>query len=252
MQGLVERIGSELTLSAYLETGLDDVARAELAQRARGIEGVMAVEALSAADALERFPERTGVSAEAIEVLDANPLPASLEVRLATDSRGPEQVARVRSALLALGSVTDVSGGEDWVAGYGRALGFVRALGLGVGSVLGLTILVIVASTVRLALLARRDELEILSLVGASRATLQLPFLLEGTAQGALAGLLALALLRGLFVLAKPSVDAALGFLAGPDAAGFLGLGQMTALVGGGALLGLVGAAISLLGERRA
>ena len=252
MRAVVEQVGNELTLSAYLAASVDDTARVELAAQAARIDGVEDVEAVSPAEALARFPERTGVSAGPVELLDENPLPASLEVRLRSASRSAIAVGQVREALLALPGVDEVSAGDEWVAGYARALGFVRSVALAVGLVLALATLVIVAATIRLALHARRDELEILALVGASRTTLRLPFLLEGFAQGASAGILALLVLRGLFALARPAVDAALAFLAGPNPAAFLSWPQMLGLVTLGALLGILGAAFSLAADARA
>ncbi len=251
MQGLVERMGDALTLSAYLGPGLDQAAQAEAARSAARIDGVLAAEPISRDEALARFPERTGIPAAVAELLDENPLPASIEVRLRADRRVTGETARIRAALEAIPGVTDVSAGDDWVPAYERALAFVRSVGLAVGLVLSLSTLVIVASTVRLTLLARRDELEILSLVGASRSTLRLPFLLEGAAQGAAAGLLALALLRGLFLLAQPAVEAELAFLAGPGAVAFFSAQEGLALVAGGALLGLLGAAVSVAADAR-
>jgi cell division transport system permease protein len=251
MRGLVERVGDELTLSAYLAPETDAAAREALAARARAIPGVQAVLAVSPQEALARFPERTGVSAGWMDDLDRNPLPASIDVRLRPESRGSENVARVRDALEALPGVLDVSAGDEWVAGYARATGFVRSVGVAVGLVLALATLVIVASTIRLALKERRDELEILSLVGASRTTMQLPFLLEGVVQGACAGLLALLLLRALFALAQPAVESAIGFLAGPGGVDFLSAPEMAALVGAGAVLGWLGAALSLAADAR-
>ncbi len=252
MRGLLERVGDELTLSAYLAPEVDDAQRAALVAAAARIEGVGGVEAISAQEAVVRFPERTGVPADWMKLLDESPLPASLEVRLRAESRSSAAVGRVRLALAALPGVSDVSTGEDWVAGYQRALDFVRAVALGVGSVLALATLVIIARTIRLGLQERRDELEILALVGASRSTIRLPFLLEGLTLGACAGLLAVLILRGLFEVARPAVDAALGFLAGPGMVGFLTPLQMLALVGSGALLGLHGAALSLAADEHA
>ena len=252
MAHVVERVGDELTLSAYLAPDVGDEGRAALAALAARIDGVQSVEAVSPEMALARFPERTGVSAGPAELLGENPLPASLEVRLRAASRSPAQAQRVRAALEALPGVADVTAGDDWVPGYVRALGFVRGAGLAVGGVLALATLVIVASTIRLAHAARRDELEILALVGASRTTMALPFLLEGLAQGACAGALGLLLLRGLFALARPAVDASLAFLAGPGAVRFFSLPESLALIAAGALLGALGAALSLAVSRRA
>lgn len=252
MQDVVERAGDRLTLSAYLAPEVDDAERAALAERAARIEGVQGVEAVSAPMALARFPERTGVSAPPPELLGENPLPASLEVRLRAESRSPAQAQAVRTALEALPGVTEVSDGGDWLPGYLRAIDLVRGAGLAVGFVLALATLVIVASTIRLAHVARRDELEILALVGASRTTMSLPFLLEGALQGACAGVLALLLLRALFAWARPAADAALAFLAGPEATRFLSAFEGLALIATGALLGLLGAAVSLATSRRA
>jgi cell division transport system permease protein len=252
MQALVERVGDELSLSAFLDPLVDDPGRAALASQAAKIDGVLAVAAVSPAEALARFPERTGVSASAVALLDANPLPASLELRLRPESRDPAAVERVREALRALPGVVEVSAGDDLVAGYARAVGLVSGVGLAVGLVLALATVVIVASTIRLALQARRDELEILALVGASRSTMRLPFLLEGFAQGACGGVLALGLLWALFTLAHPAVQAALVFLAGPDSLRFLSGLEMVSLVASGGLLGLLGAAFSLAEQARA
>ena len=251
LRGLVERAGDELSLSAYLAPGMDEALRAELALGAKQIDGVEDIEVVTPEMALARFPQRTGVPAGTLDLLDENPLPASLEVRLHAESRNSEDAARVRAALAALPGVTDVSAADDWVVGYTRALDFIRSVGVGVGLVLALSTLVIVASTIRLTHGARRDELEILSLVGASRSTMRLPFLLEGLAQGACAGLLALLLVRGLFALAQPAASTALAFLAGPGELSFLSAPQSAALVAGGALLGLLGAALSLAVDER-
>lgn len=252
VQDAVERAGDDLTLSAWLAPEVEPSARALLAADAARIAGVQAVEAISPEMARARFPDQTGVASGALDLLDTNPLPASLDVRLRAESRTPEAVARVRASLSQMPGVSDVSSGDDWVEGYAKAMAFVRSAALGIGAVLALATLVIVASTVRLALRERRDELEILSLVGAGRTTLRAPFLLEGLAQGALAGLLALGLLRLLYAIAHPLIDGALSFVAGPGGAAFLSPLQMLALVACGALLGLLGAALSLAADARA
>jgi cell division transport system permease protein len=248
----LERVGDELTVSAWLDPGVGAGERARLAADAARIDGVQAVLAVSPEMALARFSDRTGVSAGLDDLFESSPLPASLDVRLRAESRSPERVLRVREALAALPGVTDVSSGEDWVAGYARAMDLLRSVGLGVGGLLALATIGIVASTVRLALRERRDELEILSLVGAGRATLLAPFLVEGLAQGAAAGALALALLRILHAVARPIVDAASSFIAGAPGAVFLSPTQMVVLVACGAALGLLGAALSLAVDSRA
>ena len=83
-------------------------------------------------------------------------------------------------------------------------------MGIGLGVILALAALLIITNTVRLALLARRDELEILWLVGASRSFMHTPFLLEGLLQGAVGGVAGRgAALRGCFVWCCPASSSA-------------------------------------------
>jgi len=105
----------------------------------------------------------------------------------------------------------------------------------------------IVASTVRLSLHARTDEIQIQRLVGAGGTFVRLPFCLEGALQGALAALLALALLRALFALGLPVLGDALGWLLGGQPARFFGPTEAAALIGLGTALGLGGALASLV-----
>ena len=107
------------------------------------------------------------------------------------------------------------------------------------------------ANTIQLAVFARRDELEILSLVGASRSFMQAPFLLEGLLQGAAGGAVALILLFGLFQLVLPGFEFGLEFVLGGVQPRFFASGQSLALVASGAGLGLFGSAAALAGSWR-
>jgi cell division transport system permease protein len=116
--------------------------------------------------------------------------------------------------------------------------------------VLGLAALLIVANTIRLAIYARRDELDILALVGASRTFVRVPFLLEGTLQGLLGGCLALAVVLGLYSLLLPRLESGLELVLGRTALEFFTTGQSIVLVAAGAALGLLGSITALVGWR--
>jgi cell division transport system permease protein len=98
---------------------------------------------------------------------------------------------------------------------------------------------------------ARRDEIEILSLVGASPGFVRVPFLLEGLLQGAAGGAVALALLFGLFSLGLPGFAFGLELVLGGAVPNFFSGEQALALVGSGAFLGLLGAGGALAGGLR-
>jgi cell division transport system permease protein len=252
MQELLERFGGDLQVTAYLEEGLTDAQIQELLRIAHTVEGVQSARFVSKQAALERFGASVGRGSALLEGLGENPLPASLELTLVPSERSAAGMARVVGSLNGLAGVSELASGQDWVEGYLRALALVRGLGWGLAVILALATLLIVANTIRLAVYTRRDELEILALVGASRWFRNAPFLLEGLLQGALAGGLALALLYALFRLALPGFEFGLALLLGGVAPRFFELPEIAALLGGGAALGLFGSAAALVGRVRA
>lgn len=250
MEEILSELGDELQVTAYLEGGLSEADRSDLAQRVRSLPGVEQVRVVSEAQALERFGRGVGRGAALLEGLGENPLPASFEVVLASQHRSADGLAVVGAALEALPGIDDVASGADWVEGYLRVIALVRAVGWGLGLVVGLATLLIIANTIRLAVYARRDELQILSLVGASRSFVNTPFLLEGVLEGAVGGVVALALLYGAFRLVLPGFEFGLELVLG-TAPVFFSLGEAAALVGAGAGLGFFGSAAAVSGGWR-
>ena len=249
MARLLDEFGGELKLTAYLDGNLAEGRQKELADRVRSESGVLEVELVTRDEALVRF-ERIAGSAELLEGLAENPLPPSLEITLAPDARTQEAIEALEAALTGLPGIDELTRGQDWIEGYERAIALLRGLAIGLGCVLGLAALLIVANTIRLAVYARRDELDILALVGASRTFVRVPFLLEGTLQGLFGGLLALALLFGTYALLLPQLEYGLELVIGRAELGFLTTAQAILLVGAGALLGLLGSITAMVGWR--
>jgi cell division transport system permease protein len=249
MGDVVSRFGEELQVVAYLEEGLDQQDLRQLASTAATVEGVAAVTLVSKDEALARFRETIGGGA-LLEGLDDNPLPASIEVTLEPERRTPEGVAVVVAALSGLPGIDELAHGQEWVEGYARFAALVRAAAFGLGVVLGIAALMIVANTIRLAVYSREDELEILSLVGASRSFVRIPFLIEGTLQGTIGGLLAVALLYLGFVAVLPRLEYGLELVLGNVSPHFFSSAGTVFLIGAGGFLGLLGSAMAVLGWR--
>ena len=246
MEELLDRFGDDLRVAAYLEEGLSDAERQRLAEIARTVEGVESVSLVSKQEALERFRDGVGRGSALLEGLTENPLPASLEITLVTERRSAAGMAIVVEALTGLPGIDDLASGQDWVEGYLRFLALIRGLAVGLGVILVLATLLIVANTIRLAVYSRRDELEILSLVGASRSFVSTPFLLEGVLQGGIGGALALVLLFGLFRLVLPGFEFGLELVLGGATPRFFTGAEAVWLVVGGASLGLIGSGTAL------
>ena len=252
MEELLDDFGDDLHVTAYLAEGLEPGEQQALVRIAGTVEGVERVRIVSKQEALDRFRAGVGSGGAFLDGLDENPLPASLEITLVPERRSAEGMAIAVSSLEGLPGVAELASGQDWVEGYLRAVSLVRGIGLGLAGILALATLLIVANTIRLAVFARRDELEILSLVGASRAFVNTPFLVEGIVQGSVAGAVALLLLFGLFRLVLPGFEFGFELLLGGATPRFFSSGESLALLGGGATLGLAGSAAALVDAWRA
>ncbi len=249
MVGILDEFGQELQLTAYLDDSLTDADLAPLAERVAAAPGVERVEVVTKDRALERF-ERIAGGAELLVGLEENPLPASLEIFLLPEARNAEAMEILRESLDGLPGIDDLALGQEWIEGYARAVSLVRGGAFGIAIVLGMAALLIVANTIRLAFYARRDELDILSLVGASRTFVRVPFLLEGLLQGFLGGLLALAIVYGAYELLLPQMRLGLELVVGRAELRFFTNSESLRLVASGAGLGLLGSITALVGWR--
>jgi cell division transport system permease protein len=249
MSGLLDEFGAELTLTAYVEEGVEGDALIALAERVTQAPGVLAVETIDKDEALARFEQIAG-GAALLDGLEENPLPASLEIELRPEARTAGTMSALHEALDGLPGISELAHGEEWIEGYARAVALIRGFAWGIGLVLSLAALLIVANTIRLAFYSRRDELDILALVGASRTFVRVPFLLEGLFQGLLGGLAALVIVLGAYELLLPQLRYGLELLVGRAELRFFAAHEAAGLVAAGAGLGLLGAMMALAGWR--
>ncbi len=233
-------------VSLYLKRGVSDETALRLASRLRRLEGVERVEYLSPAQALAEFKTLSGF-AEALEVLGENPLPGVLVVR-PTRALGGEPAA-LEALARQLARHPEVEHAQldlEWVRRLHAMLKLAeRAVWL-LGGLLALAVLLIVGNTIRLAVLDRREEIEIVKIIGGTNAFIRRPFLYSGLLQGGLGAALAWGLVAAFRrLLAGPAAE-----LAELYASAFLprGLGAQEGffLLGLGAALGWVGSRLAV------
>lgn len=173
---------------------LDDVRQSEidlLQSELAKLGEVARVRYVSKREALERAQQDLPEFAELFSGVEVNPLPQSLEIELRPGARNREVVERVSEAASGYPFVEDVRYGREWV----DKLFTLRRVGAATTAVLGgaflLVAALIIGTALRIAIFARRDEIQIMRLVGATNGFIRLPFLLEGALSGLLGGLLA-------------------------------------------------------------
>jgi cell division transport system permease protein len=244
----LERLGSEWNRAAEVSVYLADEATAD---ERTAVEGaltpgllVASVEYVSKDDAARRFRETFADLTEALDALEDNPLPASFEVRL-EPSATPEAVERLAETLRQTPGVADVRFDREWLERLLRAITVVRSIGFALGTMLTLAAALTVANVVRLALFARRDELEIMDLVGAPPAYVRGPFVMEGVLQGGIGATLALAALAGTFLAVRGRYLAPLAEAVNLSSVRFLPIELCALLLLGGMLVGCVGGLVA-------
>ena len=245
----LERLGAEWSNAAELSVYLkDDITPAER----QAVEGVVAPSDLIAAheyvskpDARARFKQTFGDLTAAVDGVGGNPLPASFEVRLRPGPGVSDSVDALASRLRQMAGVADVRYDRQWLTRVLSAINVVRGVGLVLGSVLVVAAALTVANVVRLALYARREELEIMNLVGAPQAYVRGPFVMEGVLQGGMGALIALAALAGVFFALRGRYLVPLASAMNVTSIHFLPAELCAGLVVGGMAVGCLGGLVA-------
>jgi cell division transport system permease protein len=241
---VVDRWTEKVRVTFYLEDGLESHIRDSLAGRLRDDPAVESVELVSREEALERFRTLFRDLRTLPDDLGENPFPASLEVALQADRQSPDEVRRLVRAFEKAPGVQEVQYDLLWIERLSTAARLVRGVGALLGGILVLAGVFTISNVIRLTVYARQDELDIMRLVGATRAYVKGPFVVEGMLQGGLGGLLAVALLWLAFrVLAAEAMAAS--DLMGRTVV-LLPRQLALLLVAGGMAVGIVGSLVSL------
>ena len=205
VEAWLERERREIRVEIYLQDAVDDDQRVALQRELEAEAGVARVAYVDKDDALERFETFASDAAALIGDLGSNPLPASLEAYLEPGPGAEITAEQIRDKMDGRLGVDSVRFDRDLMGRLQALLDVARVGGAGLGLIVFTAVIFVMASVLRLAVYARRDEIEIMLLVGATPAFVRGPFLVAGLAQGLIASLLALGVVEAVrrWVLAR-------------------------------------------------
>ena len=249
MERLLTRWQEAAEFSVYLLDEFTPAQQAAVENVLRESGLVRAIEVVSKDEALRRFKSNFGELAAAAQDLPENPLPASIEVRLVADANlgGVEALAGRASKLP---GVSDVRYDRRWIERLVSMVNAVRAGGFALAAILIVAAALTVASVVRFALLARREEIHIMQLVGAPLAYIRGPFVVEGLIEGGVGAVLALAVLWGAFIVLRGRQGTMVAGIVDQSTLAFLSVPMCAALLAGGMIVGCIGGLIAARGTR--
>jgi cell division transport system permease protein len=242
VQRVAARWGEAAEMSVFLK---DDASPAHL----KMVDDLIGGSGLSAerhyvskADALTKFRQEFPDLAPATARLERNPFPASFEVRLRPEAQtAGEAVDGLAATLSGVPAVAEVRYDRRWLSRLNAAIRFVGGIGALIVGMLAIAAALTVANVVRLAAYARRDEIEIMQLVGAPLAYVRGPFIAEGVLQGGVGALLAILSLGLIFSAARARYGALASEALGLGSITFLPVELCLLLIVGGMLLGCLG-----------
>jgi len=236
----------QFQVTVFLEDGITGDQLALLRKRVQSERAVRSMTYTSKAEALQQFKREMQGKESLLEGLGENPIPASLQIRVHEAYQTPEALKQLTAALSRLEGVEDVMYGQEWVDRLSSVIQVLRLLGLSVGLALGLASLLIVSNTIRLAVYARAEEIEVMRLVGATRLHIRIPFVLEGVIQGTLGAVLALLLLFGAYRATLWQIEMTPSQIFGMGVGSFLAPEWVVLMVVVGAGVGAFGSLISV------
>jgi cell division transport system permease protein len=205
VMGVVNSIKSDIELAVYLEDNISTGLKDYIEQEIKSWEEVDTVKYVSKEQALERFKEQNEGS-DILKEIEGNPLPASFEITL----NDPEKIDRIALRFRDkdgnyIEGVNDVIYGKNYVNKLFSITAIIGIITIIIIAVLLLAAIVLIFNTIRLSIYARRKEIEVMKLVGATNWFVRIPFLIEGFFEGFTGGIISIILLyfAGNFLLIR-------------------------------------------------
>jgi cell division transport system permease protein len=244
----------DVKIMVYLDDRLSRDGMQELERTLKSDRMVFGVLFVSKEQALGEFRTQFPTDSQLLEGLGENPLPASFVVTLAPNFRSPDAMKAWVEQVQTMEGVAKVDYNQQWITVLAQLIRYIELAAIGAGVLLSAAAVTIIGNTIRLALFARREEIEILRSIGATRTFIRIPYFLEGALLGACGSALSLGILKLGFEMFRQQIQLTGRFSGIENMMSFFPLSVCVALVMAGMGLGFAGSVVSLLriGEGRA
>jgi cell division transport system permease protein len=233
-----------LRIMAYLKSDVGITRRAEIKQAIESLDGVHSLQFIPKEEALIQLRTQMKHQASLLENLTENPLPDSLEIRMTATRDSWQKIASLATKIELLGGIDEVEYGQRWIGRFIHLFNLFRLAGYAMGALFFMAAIFIVANTIRLVIYSRREEVEIMRLVGATDNFIKIPFYFEGIIQGALGAVIGLGMLYLVFYVVTANTDRQ--FFQGLFHLQFLPPTILGSILLGSMLIGWLGCYISL------
>jgi cell division transport system permease protein len=233
-----------MRIMVYLESNTPASEIPALQKKLSGVYGIEAVNYIAKEDALKLMRVQMKRQSSLLDNLKENPLPDAFEVRMTPATQNWDRLEKIALEIENLPYVEEVEYGRRWIGRFTHVINLFTLAGYALGGLFFMAAVFFVANTIRLVLYSRRDEVEIMRLVGAEDPFIKAPFYIEGIIQGALGGAIGLVALFIAFLFISSSVQPVSG--AEMLQIRFLPLPMLAGIFLSGMLVGWLGCFVSL------
>ena len=202
-----------IRIMAYLKPGIGEAALSDLKQRIQTMPQVQTSKFIQKDEALAQLKRQMRRQTSLFENLKENPLPDAFEIRMAPSAEDVQDIEGLAIQIESLGAIEEVEYGQRWLGQFTNVINLFRLAGYTLAGLFFMAALCIVANTIRLILYSRREEIEVMRLVGATDGFIKAPFYIQGLIQGALGGVGGLAALLIAFTFISSNIGQ--GFTSG-------------------------------------
>jgi cell division transport system permease protein len=241
---IADQISQNLSVILFLEEDLTEGDIQAVEAALNRTELFVFAQYVSPDEAMSKFKERFPDLQDIVTNLDINPFPPSFEATLRETV--PKDINPLLDQLKSLRGVEDIQYNREWVERMEALSRLAKAVGFFLGGILILASFFIISNIIKMNVMARKDEIAILRLVGGSNMFIRVPFLLEGLLLGFFGGILSLLLLLILIKIFPFYLGSSLGVLSDLINFRYLSLSQALALIGSGCVIGVLGSFSSL------
>ncbi|MBW1759722.1 MAG: ABC transporter permease [Deltaproteobacteria bacterium] len=187
----------EVRMMVYLKKDINEDQLFDLKRKIKGISGISNATFISRDEALKYLKEQMKRQSSLLDNLEKNPLPDAFEITISQSIANPEKIESIATRVEVFPQVEDVEYGQRWIGRFINIFNLFRLAGFTMSCLFLMATVFIVANTIRLVLYSKREELEIMRIVGASNIFIKAPFYIVGILEGAVGGVIGIA---GLFI----------------------------------------------------
>ena len=245
IQGMVNKWRENFQVVIYLQ---DNIAKKDLKKLKSYLSSMQKIDKylyVSKDQALKKFRKRLDRNQTILDNLDVNPLPASFELKLKNEYRNYKEIKSIAEDVKKFKGIESLEFGEGWLERIETILFFLKFIVLAIGGMICIGIILIISNAIKLSLYARKDEIEIMQLVGATDWFIKGPFLLEGILQGFLGAILSMIILYGFYEMFIDNLQTSRFFI-GARSFLFIPPRDIAYIILSGALIGYAGSYVSL------